>query len=179
VSQQSSLDAMLPVSSAPGSMMPSSQSWGRSEDADMGVFQSHDPAPNPWATGGASAAPVQKRPTIDEMLPPGAAPISTQTGSAAAPMSPFGTSTSPVGMGAGGAVIPRVAADTVVIPTEDGRYVAVRQKEKTIRFKGEEVEVRRLTPVEKARKRFIKNMVMGLFGIAVLAAVAIILMMVT
>ena len=63
--------------------------------------------------------------------------------------------------------------------TEDGSYVAVRQKEKTIRFKGEEVEVRRLTPEEKARKRFVKNVVMGLFGIAVLAAVAIILMMVT
>jgi hypothetical protein len=97
----------------------------------------------------------------------------------AAAMSPLGASMSLAEMGAGGAVVAKVAPDTVVIPTDDGRYVAVRQKEKTIRFKGEEVEVRRLTPEEKARKRFVKNVVMGLFGIAVLAAVAIILMMVT
>jgi hypothetical protein len=47
----------------------------------------------------------------------------------------------------------------VVIPTEDGGYVAVREPVKTIGRPGQEIELRQLTVEEKRRRRQITNII--------------------
>lgn len=74
---------------------------------------------------------------------------------------------------------PKTAADTVAIPTDDGGYVTVRDSVKTVQFQGEEVEVRRLTPEEKQRKRLIRNIITAIIGILFLTIVAIVLVILT
>lgn len=68
---------------------------------------------------------------------------------------------------------------TLAIPTEDGGVVEVEERGKTVAFGGEEVEVRRLSPEEKQRRRFIKNIVMAILGVLLLTIVTMVLMMFT
>ena len=72
---------------------------------------------------------------------------------------------------------PRVAPETVMIPTDDGGYVTVREATKVVEFGGEEVELRRLTPEEKQRKRLIRNIFMAAFGLLFLGSVALVLIL--
>ena len=66
---------------------------------------------------------------------------------------------------------------TVILPSSDGGFVQVREVVKTVEFRGEEVELRRLTPEEKARRRTIRTIVLIVFGLATLTLVAYVLMM--
>ncbi len=75
--------------------------------------------------------------------------------------------------------VPQPDDGTVAIPTEDGSVVAVKDKVKTVEFHGEEVELRRLTPEEKQRRRLIKNIIMAFLGILFLAIVTIVLVILT
>ena len=74
---------------------------------------------------------------------------------------------------------PAAAPGTVTLPSDDGGYVTVQEKSKTVEFGGEEVEVRRLTPEEKQRKRFIKNIIMAILGILFLSIVTLVLVILT
>ncbi len=56
----------------------------------------------------------------------------------------------------------------VLIPTEDGGYVAVREPVKTIGKPGQEIELRSLSPDEKQRRRVVTNTVMIIFCVLVL-----------
>ena len=60
-------------------------------------------------------------------------------------------------------------AKTILLPTEDGGQVALRDPVKTIRDGDEEIELRTLTPEEKARRRFWKNLFVWTFGLVMLA----------
>jgi hypothetical protein len=57
--------------------------------------------------------------------------------------------------------------------------VTVRDSHKTVEFGGEEVELRRLTPEEKQRKRLIKNIITAFLGILFLTIVAVVLVILT
>ena len=57
--------------------------------------------------------------------------------------------------------------------------MTVRDSVKTVQFQGEEVEVRRLTPEEKQRKRLIRNIITAILGILFLTIVAIVLVILT
>jgi hypothetical protein len=177
-SEPASIDSVLPASSGMSSSAPSygavgapTTPWGAPDGAAQelppGPYSSMGPMAPTTLGYETPATGAARRSSVDELLPPGAS---------STPMQPSGNAPIPMGGGAGG-VVAKVATDTVVIPTEEGSYVAVRAKEKTIRFKGEEVEVRRLSPEEKARKRFVKNIIMGIFGILTLVTLAILLMM--
>jgi hypothetical protein len=61
---------------------------------------------------------------------------------------------------------PGEAADgSVLIPTEEGGYIALREPIKTVSAGGREVELRRLTPEEKASRRFKRNVFVAVFGL--------------
>jgi len=66
--------------------------------------------------------------------------------------------------------------EPVILRTADGGYVAVDDSVKTVRVKGEEVELRRLTPEEKARRRFRRNVVMWAIGALLLILTTAILL---
>jgi hypothetical protein len=59
-----------------------------------------------------------------------------------------------------------VAADgSILVPTDDGRYIALREPVKTIAKHGQEIELRRLSPEEKAQRRFKRNLFVATFGL--------------
>ncbi len=71
---------------------------------------------------------------------------------------------------------PGVAADgSVLIPTEEGGYVALREPVKTVTVKGKEIELRRLTPEEKAQRRFKRNLFVASFGLLFLIVMMMIM----
>jgi hypothetical protein len=60
---------------------------------------------------------------------------------------------------------PGEAADgSVLIPTAEGKYIALREPVKTVSVGGREVELRRLSPEEKAARRFKRNFFVAVFG---------------
>ena len=73
--------------------------------------------------------------------------------------------------------MPAAAPGRLVLPTPDGDYVTVENKEgvKTISSKGEEIEIRKLSPEERARRRRVKNAVMFTIAILLLAVVIFIM----
>ncbi len=72
---------------------------------------------------------------------------------------------------------PKLPEGVVVLPTADGGFVSVDESTKLVEFEGREVEIRRLSPEEKQRRRFVKNVIMAVLGILVLAVVALVLML--
>jgi hypothetical protein len=60
----------------------------------------------------------------------------------------------------------------VTLPTADGHYRTVRDAGKVIGHGEEELELRRLTPEEKARRRTFRNIIMVLFCLALLGFVS-------
>lgn len=107
-----------------------------------------------------------RRSSVDELLPPGVEPSST-TATSAAPSSTIAV------VNADG----KPAEGVVVLPSADGGFVAVRESVKTVEFGGEEVELRKLTPEEKARRRAFRTLFMAAFGLIFLTAIAVVLIM--
>jgi hypothetical protein len=97
------------------------------------------------------------------LLPPGAAPVPTH----AAPTRPaavtFGHESKPL-------------HQPVIIPTEDGGFVSIREPVKVIGDGDEAIELRPLTPEEKARRKFRKNLLLWGFGLAMMFVVMLILL---
>ena len=58
----------------------------------------------------------------------------------------------------------------MLLPIEDGRYVAVREPVKTVRTGGGEVELRKLSPEEKSRRRSRRTVIMWVICTVVLVA---------
>lgn len=73
--------------------------------------------------------------------------------------------------------IPTSGPGQLVLPTPDGDYVTVENKEgvKTITDHGAEIEIRKLSPAERARRRRVKNIVMFTFAIVLLVVVILIM----
>ena len=65
--------------------------------------------------------------------------------------------------------------ETVVIPTEDGDYVAVREPVKTVGKGSEEIELRRLSPEERLQRRRVTNAIMIFFCLTILILVFMLL----
>jgi hypothetical protein len=57
------------------------------------------------------------------------------------------------------------------LPTGEGGFVAVHERPRVIGEGASEVEIRRLSPEEKARRRFRKNAILFAFCLAVLMIV--------
>lgn len=108
------------------------------------------------------------------MLPPGASAPAPTESSAQSPASEKKPDR-PIPVSAKSAETPE---GVVLLPTEDGGFQAVRESTKTVVFEGEEVELRRLSPDEKRRKRFVRNIFMAVFGVLFLVAVAIVLILI-
>jgi hypothetical protein len=73
------------------------------------------------------------------------------------------------------ASIPQRAKDEFLIPTERG-YVGIHEPVKTVQRHGEEVELRKLTPEEKARRRLVRNTILFAFCILTLIVVTALFM---
>jgi hypothetical protein len=74
-------------------------------------------------------------------------------------------------------VVPaNVPAGAIVVPTPDGGFVTVQEKPKTIGYGDEEVEVRRVSPEEKARRRLRNNLIFGGFCLLIILAVVFFLL---
>jgi DNA-directed RNA polymerase subunit RPC12/RpoP len=56
----------------------------------------------------------------------------------------------------------------VLIPTEDGAYIALHEPVKKVAAGGREIELRRLSPEEKERRRFRRNLVVAGLGLFLL-----------
>jgi hypothetical protein len=67
------------------------------------------------------------------------------------------------------------AAQPVLIPTDDGSYISLREPVKTVAIRGREIELRRLSPEEKERRRFRRNLVVA--GVGLLALIITMLVM--
>jgi hypothetical protein len=67
-------------------------------------------------------------------------------------------------------------AGAIAVPTPDGGFVTVRETPKTIGHGDEAIEVRRLSPDEKARRRLRNNLVMGSFCLLVIVVVVVVLL---
>ncbi len=134
-----------------------------------------------------------KKPKVDvtELLPPGAAeaeptPVAHAVASPVVPLEPL----LPPGAGsADAAAVPHeqlpipaapqrapakpagVPPGAIAVPTDDGGYVVVTESSKTVGGGEDAVEVRRLTPEEKARRRFRRGVILWGFCILVLLVV--------
>jgi hypothetical protein len=153
-----------PVSSSPAPKVDDLLPPGAAPSATSTV----DALLPPGAAGSVtdeSEAAVSRRSVVDTLLPPGAPadPAAMPTEQVALPDAP---PPAPKPM-------PAAAPGRLVVPTPDGDYVTVENKEgvKTISSKGEEIEIRKLSPEERARRRRVKNAVMFTIGILLLAVV--------
>lgn len=123
------------------------------ESPGQKAFPPTDPLLPP-STGGA----MLKRPEADDLLPPGAAAAAASVERKPLP-----------------APTPKRPKEEVLIPTERG-YVGVHEPVKTIQHHGEEVELRKLTPEEKARRRLVRNTILFAFCIILLIVVTALFM---
>jgi DNA-directed RNA polymerase subunit RPC12/RpoP len=111
----------------------------------------------PPARPSREARKKAERSEVDDLLPPAAEKKGGQEQPAAAPQGE-----QPVRKHRR----PGEAADgSVLIPTEEGKYIALREAVKTVSVGGREVELRRLTPEEKASRRFRRNLFVAGFGL--------------
>ncbi|MBW3597462.1 MAG: hypothetical protein KY475_09335 [Planctomycetes bacterium] len=111
----------------------------------------------PGASKKKSAAVEKKQSKADELLPPAAAKSRETTKKRPAEVEE--DSATPAGR-------PGVAADgSILVPTDDGRYVALREPVKTVGKGDREIELRRLTPDEKAARRFKRSLFLATFGL--------------
>jgi hypothetical protein len=108
--------------------------------------------------------PEQKREVaeVEELLPPA---VETPKKNAPIPLGDDGAGRKP-----------GVAADgSVLIPTDDGQLIALREPVKTVEVQGREIELRRLTPEEKEQRRFRRNLFVAGFGLLFLIVTMIIM----
>ena len=66
-------------------------------------------------------------------------------------------------------------AGAIAVPTPEGGFVTVRETPKTIGHGDDAIEVRRLSPEEKARRRLRNNLIVGGFCLAVIVIVVVVL----
>jgi hypothetical protein len=97
-------------------------------------------------------------PTPDSLLPPAAAQAATTSERVPLPAS----------------IPTRSPRQAILIPTEHG-LVGVHEPVKTIVRGDEEIELRRLTPEEKARRRLIRNAIF--IGFCLLTLIVVMLML--
>lgn len=100
----------------------------------------------------APAAIPARRALAETLLPPGAeATDAAAAGAAQVPIPAAPQRTlQPV----------KTAPGTAIVPTADGGYVTVQESPKIIGSGDEEVEIRRLPPEEKARRRFRRGLIL-------------------
>jgi hypothetical protein len=118
--------------------------------------KSHEEELLPPAAREGRSAPKKNESQHDELLPPAAARSKAKEAT---------DSETPAEEPARRHRRPGEAEDgSVLIPTEEGGYIALREPIKTISAGGREVELRRLTPEEKASRRFKRNLFVAIFG---------------
>ena len=106
---------------------------------------------------------------VDTLLPPGA--LSAEIGAAAQQVA---LPKAPVRMPKPPANVPPGA---IVVPTPEGEFVTVQETATKVIMAGNQaIEVRKLTPKEKAKRRMWKNIIMGVFCLAIMFVVLLILM---
>jgi hypothetical protein len=111
----------------------------------------------------AAEAPKRSKRSIEELLPPGA-----DGEAGAAPGEQVDVPDAPRRRPAIAASLPK---GTVAVPTPDGGFVTVSESPAVIGEGDEEIEVRRLTPEERARRRFRRNVILWSVSILILLAV--------
>jgi hypothetical protein len=133
-------------------------------------------------------APPQAEPSLDDLLPPAIMGASASAASVDDPLlppiagevvAPPSDVPSPPPIAENErkplpAPIPSRPKDTILIPTEHG-LVGVHEPVKTVMYGGEEVELRQLSPDEKARRRVLRNTVFVVFCLVVLIGVMLVL----
>jgi hypothetical protein len=104
---------------------------------------------------------------LDALLPPGAAGGEAAAAGAqvAIPQAPRKAPVLPSNLPAG----------AIAVPTPEGGFVTVRETPKTIGQGDEAIEVRRLTPEERARRRLRNNLIVGGFCLLVIVIVVVVL----
>jgi len=106
------------------------------------------------ATPSASATPQKRITEIDTLLPPGAGDALpseiTPATEVALPEAPRKPAPLPTNLPEG----------ALVVPTPEGGYATIRKKAKKVGSGEDEVELRELTPEEKAKKRLRYNLIM-------------------
>jgi hypothetical protein len=147
--EQLAVDAMLP----PAAAQPVSEESTSKEPA----------------SGEVGAAEKAK---VDSLLPPGVSaqptpanrplPVTTQQIESDTPIPSASTRSSEV----------------IGVPTEDGGFIKLHEPVKKVEFAGEEIELHRLTPEERSRRRMFKNIIMLVVGLIALVGTAAILMMI-
>ena len=74
-------------------------------------------------------------------------------------------------------VVPKnLPPGAVAVPMEDGSLVTVREKPKTLGRGDSEIELRRLSPEEKAQRRMRRNLILGAFCMVIMGVVALVMM---
>ncbi|MCH5376728.1 MAG: hypothetical protein JJ992_22410, partial [Planctomycetes bacterium] len=56
----------------------------------------------------------------------------------------------------------------VILPTEDGRYVTVREPVKSVGRGDDAIELRSLSAEERTRRKFKKNLILWGFGLVII-----------
>lgn len=113
----------------------------------------------------SDAAPAASA-KVDSLLPPGA----DTPASRPLPLTPQQLEST-----TGSAASPVFQSEAAGIPTDDGGFVKLREPVKTVEVGGEEVELHRLTPEERSRRRFFKNIIMAIIGIGILVGLGLFL----
>jgi hypothetical protein len=111
----------------------------------------------------AEQSPKRSKRSIEELLPPGA--------DGAAGVTPGEQVEVPDAPRRRPVIAANLPKGSVAVPTPDGGFVTVTESPALIGEGDEEIEVRRLTPQEKARRRFRRNMILWSVSILILLAV--------
>lgn len=122
------------------------------------------------AESGGSGQASSAGADIQSLLPPGAS-----TSGSSGPSS-NAASLLPPGTGNPAASQPIAAASGHTPTSDDTGLLRLREPVKTIGHGDDEIELRKLTPEEKARKRFKKNLILWGFGIVMLVVTMVILL---
>ena len=72
----------------------------------------------------------------------------------------------------------RPAGSSIVLPTEDGAYVTIREPVKTIGRGDDAIELRSLSAEERKRRKFKKNLVLWGFGLLIIGITLALLLLV-
>jgi hypothetical protein len=152
----------------PATAPPSSSS---ASDPNRPAEKTSPPAEKQKPVGSAAepGKPADASSKIDSLLPPGS---TSQPIPANRPL-PVTSQQMDQPVPAGPAVVTPSAAG---IPTEDGGFIKLHEPVKKIEHGGEEIELHRLTPEERARKRMFKNMIMAIIGVIFLVGLGALLM---
>ena len=144
---------------------PAAATDGAEQQAVDAMLPPTAAGPAPEKAGSADAAKV------DSLLPPGVAsqPVPANR--------PLPVTTQQIEQDKAGPSVPTRSRETIGVPTEDGGFVKLHEPVKKVEFAGEEIELHRLTPEERARKRLFKNIIMLVVGVIALVGTAAILML--